>query len=113
MAYLLSLILFYQNYTGQPYHLLIEQEWGRDTTGCWIQPQHRVQWGDLNTDGTVGPGDLACYFGATGVYIGWGTTDIGHLYKDCWYIAGKDCHIKTVKRICLPCWARSINEQQK
>ena len=112
-AYLLSLLLFYADSTGKPAYTLLADNMYRDTSDCWIQPQHRVQWGDLNCDGIVDSKDLWIYIDTTGEIVGWTVNgEVAHPDDTC-YALQRSTKPKTIKqctRICLPCAARRIAE---
>lgn len=107
-----AMLEYYQQHTGKPAHTLIEENWGRDTSGIWIIPEYRQGCGDLDMDGIVGPKDLVRLNNIMGVICGWTVNkDIGHLYLDCYQLS-RSTRPKTIekcKRICLMCAARRLN----
>jgi hypothetical protein len=108
-AYLIALLLFYADYTGKPAYTLLADNMYRDTSDCWIQPQHRVQWGDLNCDGIVNQADADLYNSIMPPF-GWTVGGKVHWFRDCSYIKDKPVRACLIENnLCLRCAARRIN----
>lgn len=111
-AYLLTLILFYADFTGEPYYKLIERNWGQSYSMPVAWEQHLVQYGDINCSGKVDPNDLWDLSGITNQCIGWAVnSDTAHPYLDC-YQLNRSSKVKTIrecKKICLTCLSRKVN----
>jgi hypothetical protein len=109
-TYLIALLLAYAAGTGLEPFRLVADNLGRDTSGCYLQPQHRVQWGDLNTDGVVNQTDADLYNSMMPPF-GWSISAGSkvHWYKDCQYIKGKTVYSCLIEnRGCLTCTARKL-----
>jgi hypothetical protein len=109
---ILSLLLFYAQYTGEPYYRLIERNWGQTVTVEYqAHPEHNsYQLGDLSLDGVVNQADSEIYNQIMPPF-GWSLGGKVHYYRDCSYIVGKQ--VKAVEinnNLCIRCKARMIND---
>jgi hypothetical protein len=107
-TYIVSLLLSYTSFTGQPSYTLITDNWLSQHNLGHRWQQHQIQYGDLNLDGQVDQADSDLYNSLMPPF-GWSisTTSKVHWYRDCQYIKGKTvtpCLIDN--RTCLTCVAR-------
>ena len=107
------MLLFYAQYTSEPYYRLIERNWGQTVTVEYqAHPEHNsYQLGDLSLDGTVNQADSEIYNSLQSPF-GWqinnGKT---HWYHDCSYIKDKPVRACLINNnLCLRCAARKVSE---
>ena len=109
---ILSLILFYANFTGEPYYKLIERNWGQKVVAEYqIHPEHNAyQMGDLSLDGIVNQADSEIYNSLMPPF-GWTVGGKTHWYRDCGYIVNKPVRACLIgENMCIRCKARRIAE---
>lgn len=101
---------YYQRHTGKPAYALLEENWGKDTSGIWIIPEYRQGLGDLNYDGVVNQSDSAIYNSLQPPF-GWTVGGKTHWYRDCSYIVGKTVRAVEINgNLCIRCKARIAYE---
>lgn len=113
IQYLLLLISFYADFTGEPYYRLIERNWGQSYVLPIAWNKHLVQYGDLNCSGQIDANDLWLYDEATGELAGWSVNaDTAHPYRDCYQLqrSNKTKTMRVCKKICLTCTSRKVQE---
>ena len=107
---ILSLILFYAQFTHEPYYKLIERNWGqRVQVEYQVHPEHNAyQMGDLNLDGVVNQADSEIYNSLMPPF-GWTVGGKVHWYRDCSYITGKTVKpVEINNNLCIRCKARIV-----
>ena len=110
MIYLLSLLMFYSNFTSRPAYTLLEDNWGKEVRLPTKCQSHQVQYGDLNLDGVVDQQDSEIYNQIMPPF-GWTVGGKVHWYRDCSYIKDKPVRACLINNnLCLRCKARRINE---
>ena len=116
MIYILAMLLFYQDYTGESYADKIGREYGKTITVEYcVHPEHsQLQNGDITGDNKVDSDDLWRYDELTGE--AWGFTVNGivaHPDPNCYNLqrSSRVKELKKCERICLPCAARKAREE--